>query len=54
MVDKETLKSGTKKWGKRIVIYGTLGVTGLIAVGVFNLYRTMRGLSTIDLDNLKL
>lgn len=53
-MDKDKLKAGSKKWGKRIVIYGALGITGLAAVGVFNLYRSMRGLSTIDLDNLKL
>lgn len=53
-MNKDKFKQESLKWGKRAVIFGVLGFTGLAVVGAVNIYRTVRGLERIDLDNLKL
>lgn len=53
-MNKDKFKQESLKWGKRAVIFGVLGFTGLAVVGAVNIYRTVRGLERIDLDDLKL
>jgi len=53
-MNKDKIKEESIKWGKRAVVFGVLGFTGLAVVGAINVYRTVRGLERIDLDNLKL
>ena len=53
-MNKDKIKEESIKWGKRAVVFGVLGFTGLAVVGAINVYRAVRGLERIDLDNLKL
>lgn len=46
-------KEVAKKWGKRAAFIALFGITGVLAVGAINLYRTMKGFDEIDWDNLK-
>jgi hypothetical protein len=54
MIDKDKLKAGSSKWGKRAAFFAVFGITGLAAIAVINSYRSLRGLDDIDWDNLKL
>jgi hypothetical protein len=53
-MNKEKLKAGSKKWGKRLAFFAVFGVTGTIALVGYNLYRVSKGLDEIDWENLKL
>lgn len=46
-------KEVAKKWGKRAAFFAVFGITGAVAIGAINLYRTMKGFDDIDWDNLK-
>jgi hypothetical protein len=47
-------KQQALKWSKRIAAFAVVGVTGVAALLVYNLYRTSKGLEKITLDDLKL
>jgi hypothetical protein len=53
-MNKEKLKAGSKKWGKRLAFFAVFGVTGTIALVGYNLYRVSKGLDEIDWENIKL
>ena len=53
-MNKEKLKVGSKKWGKRLAFFAVFGVTGTVAFIGYNLYRVSKGLDEIDWDDIKL
>jgi hypothetical protein len=53
-MDKEKLKTESKKWGKRAAFFAVFGVTGAAALLAYNTYRISKGLDEIDWENLKL
>ncbi len=53
-MDKNKLKTQTKKWSKRAAFFAVFGITGTIALVGYNLYRVSKGLDSIDWDNLEL
>lgn len=44
------VKSNLKKYAKRAAIVAALGVTGLVCLGVVNLYRFSKDMNLLDLD----
>lgn len=54
MINKDTLKKESAKWGKRAAFFAVFGVTGTVALLAYNWYRISKGLDEIDWDNIKL
>lgn len=53
-MNKDKLKTESKKWGKRAAFFAVFGITGTAALVAYNLYRFSKGLDEIDWDNIKL
>jgi hypothetical protein len=53
-MDKDKLKTQSKKWGKRAAFFAVFGITGIAALVSYNLYRLSKGLDEIDWDDINL
>ena len=50
IVMKDKIQEQTKIWGPRVAFFAVFGFTGLAAIGLHKIYKSIRGINDADFE----